>query len=85
MNASAFDERNINLQCNACNRLQAKGNMLVIEEHRRAIDEKYGKGSFNDLYILFKKRMTLSKDRLEEQILDRKKKLLHEKGKKHSL
>jgi hypothetical protein len=59
--------------------------MLVIEEHRRAIDEKYGMGSFNDLYISFKKRTTLSKDRLEEQILVRKKKLQHEKGKKHSL
>ena len=64
MNATAFDERNINLQCNACNMKQARGDMQVIEEHRRAIDMKYGEGTFNELYVLFKKRSTLTVDRL---------------------
>lgn len=83
MNATAFDERNINLQCNACNMKQAKGDMQVIEEHRRAIDEKYGSGTFNELYILFKRRTTLTADRLENQIVMRSKKLILARTKKH--
>lgn len=83
VNASAFDERNINLQCNACNMKQARGDMRVIEEHRRALDEKYGKGTFNELYILFKRRTTLSAERLENQIVLRTKKLILARTKKH--
>jgi hypothetical protein len=76
VNATAFDERNINLQCNACNKLQARGNMKVIEEYKRAIDDKFGQGTFNELYILFKKKSTLSAGRLENQIVLRSKKLI---------
>lgn len=83
VNATAFDERNINLQCNACNMKQAKGDMQVIEEHRRAIDEKYGIGTFNELYILFKKRTLLSPDRLKEQITLWSKKVILARTKKH--
>jgi hypothetical protein len=62
---------------------QAKGNMQVIEEHRRAIDIKYGDGTFNDIYLSFKKRTTLSAHWLEERIRDWSKRLTHEKRKKH--
>jgi hypothetical protein len=60
VNASAFDERNINLQCNSCNMKQSQGDMQTIEEHKRAIEKKYGQGTFDSIYIAFKKRTTLS-------------------------
>jgi len=85
VNATALEEKNINLQCNACNKMQARGNMQVIEEYKRAIDRKYGSGAFNDIYISFKKRTTLSADRIEAQINLRTKRLLSEKNKKQSL
>ena len=65
--------------------MQARGNMQVIEEYKRAIDRKYGSGAFNDIYISFKKRTTLSADRIEAQINLRTKRLLSEKNKKQSL
>ena len=61
---------------------QARGDMQVIEEHRRGIDNKYGSGTFNDIYLLFKKRTSLSANRLEEQIILRSKKVILERTRK---
>ena len=82
VNATAFDERNINLQCNSCNQKQSLGNMNTIEEHKRAIDKKHGKGTFQDLFFNFNKRGTLTIPYLEKQVLVWGKKLEYEKRKK---
>ncbi len=85
VNASAFDERNINLQCNSCNMKQSQGDMQTIEEHKRAIDKKYGQGTFNSIYLAFKRRTTLSVTWLQERILVWTKKLDKERSKKRLL
>lgn len=45
--ATRYDEKNSNAQCLKCNRFQ-NGNQF---EHGRAIDEKYGLGTADELFL----------------------------------
>lgn len=59
--ATRYDERNVNLQCRECNRFKS-GEQF---EHAKAIDEKYGEGTADELLQKSKMRCRRRQDDYE--------------------
>ena len=66
--STRWDEENVNAQCAYCNMQQSFGNVFVIHNYERALEEKYGKGTVERLIRKGREVFKPTREFLEEII-----------------
>ena len=82
--STRWDEENVNAQCAYCNMQQSFGNVFVIHNYERALEEKYGQGTVERLIRKGREVFKPTREFLEEIIKTSKEFVASKKAQNHT-
>lgn len=82
--STRWDEENVNAQCAYCNMQQSFGNVFVIHNYERALEEKYGQGTVERLIRKGREVFKPTREFLEEVIRTSDEFVADKKAQSHS-